>query len=67
MFSKKVSINLAEFPETWKMAENENIPLDVVVKNALREYMGETDESKVDKWIRILTELVEIAEAEREV
>lgn len=63
----KNSINMAEFPEIKEIAEKENIPVDVVVKNALRKYMGERDESKVDKWIRIITELVESAETGKKV
>ena len=66
MEKTKNSINLAEIPEIWEIAQKENIPPDVVVKKALRHYMGETDESKVDKWIRIITELIEIAETEME-
>lgn len=65
--SKIDSVNLAEIPEIREIAEKENIPLDEVVKKALRTYMGETDESKVDKWIRIINELVESAETEMEV
>lgn len=64
---ENLRIDLVDIPEIRKIAEKENIPLDVIVKNALRKYIGETDESKVDKWIRIITELLERAEAEEEV
>lgn len=64
---KKMSIDMAEIPEIKEIAKKENISLDEVVKKALRIYMGEKDESKVDKWIRIITELVESANAEMEV
>jgi hypothetical protein len=64
---EKEKISIAEIPEIKEIAEKENIPVDVVVKNALRKYMGESDESKVDKWIRIITELVESSETEKEV
>lgn len=66
MKKEQIAINLAEIPEIWEIAKKENIPVDVAVRKALRHYMGETDESKVDKWIRVITELVESAETEME-
>jgi hypothetical protein len=64
MTKTKISINLDKNPEIKELSQKENIPLDVIVKKALRKYMEEKDESKVDKWIRIIGELVEIAEME---
>ena len=62
-----MKLNLEKIPEIGEIAEKENIPTDVVVKRALYQHMEEKDESKVDKWIHIITELVESAKTEKEV
>lgn len=62
--SRKISIDLADMPEIMQIAQKEDRSMDEIVKKALQKYMGETDESKVDKWIRIIEELVESAEME---
>ena len=62
--SKKINIDLAEMPEIRQIAQKEDIPMDEIVKKALKKYMVETEESKVDKWIRLIDELVESAEME---
>lgn len=64
--SRKISIDLAEMPEIRQIAQKKDIPMDEIVKKALKKYMGEIEESKVDKWIRIINELVESAEMEEE-
>lgn len=67
MNEKANPIDLAELPEIMELAKKENTSIDEVVRRALKNYMNEQNESKVDKWIRIIEELVQSSNIELEV